>query len=180
MIPTDPSRGVFDAHAFADPGLLRQALTHRSAGAPNNERLEFLGDAVLGAIVSEALYARWPKADEGSLTRARAELVRESALATVARDAELSELMVAGEALDLAETTGAPPGPVLALLHHPDGGVGRVDVELERGLKKAGVATATHHLFICLGPDCCQTAEGEQLWEVIKARVSSSSEARLG
>ena len=45
------------------------------------------------------------------------------------------------------------------------------NIELERGLKKAGVANATHHLFICLGPDCCPTVEGERLWEVIKARV---------
>ena len=43
--------------------------------------------------------------------------------------------------------------------------------ELARGLKKAGVATATHHLFVCLGPDCCETGEGEKLWEFIKTRV---------
>ncbi len=95
MPPTDPP-AVFDAHAFADPALLRQALTHRSAGAPHNERLEFLGDAVLGLIVSEALYARWPKADEGSLTRARAELVRESSLAEVARRLAIGERLTLG------------------------------------------------------------------------------------
>jgi len=83
-------------HVFRDPALLAQALTHRSAGAPHNERLEFLGDAVLGLVVAEALYARWPKADEGSLTRARAELVRESALAAVARRLEVGERLVLG------------------------------------------------------------------------------------
>ena len=67
-------------HAFADPALLAQALTHRSAGAPHNERLEFLGDGVVNLIAAEALYQRWPKADEGVLTRARAELVREASL----------------------------------------------------------------------------------------------------
>src|SRR3546814_3563634 len=66
----------FAGHAFADQDLLAQAMTHRSAGVPHNERLEFLGDAVVGLIVAEALYKRWPKADEGALTRARAELVR--------------------------------------------------------------------------------------------------------
>ena len=72
-------------HRFAAPALLAQALTHRSAGSPHNERLEFLGDALVNLIVAEALYQRWPQADEGALTRARAELVRESSLAAIAR-----------------------------------------------------------------------------------------------
>ncbi|MGH8033496.1 MAG: ribonuclease III [Luteimonas sp.] len=80
-----PDGHHYAGHVFADQDLLAQALTHRSAGAPHNERLEFLGDAVVGLIVAEALYRRWPKADEGALTRARAELVRESSLATIAR-----------------------------------------------------------------------------------------------
>lgn len=96
MAATDATPAAFAGHAFADPALLRQALTHRSAGAPHNERLEFLGDAVLGMIVAEALYARWPKADEGSLTRARAELVRESSLAGVARRLAVGERLVLG------------------------------------------------------------------------------------
>lgn len=83
-------------YAFADPGLLAQALTHRSAGAPNNERLEFLGDALVNLFVAEALYARWPKADEGALTRARAELVRESSLATIARALEIGGRLTLG------------------------------------------------------------------------------------
>lgn len=94
--PTDRAPDAFAGHVFSTPSLLAQALTHRSAGAPHNERLEFLGDAVLGLVVAEALYARWPKADEGSLTRARAELVRESALAAVARRLEVGERLVLG------------------------------------------------------------------------------------
>lgn len=81
---------------FADPGLLRQALTHRSAGPKHNERLEFLGDALVDLIVADALYARWPKADEGALTRARAELVRESSLASLARQMRLGERLALG------------------------------------------------------------------------------------
>jgi len=77
------------AHRFNSPELLETALRHRSAGVPNNERLEFLGDALINLIVAEALHARWPKADEGTLTRARASLVRESALAELARNLEL-------------------------------------------------------------------------------------------
>ena len=83
-------------HRFTRPELLQQALTHRSAGAPHNERLEFLGDALVNLIVAEALYVHWPRADEGALTRARAELVRESALAPIARALELGERLTLG------------------------------------------------------------------------------------
>src|SRR3546814_15329988 len=84
----------FAGHAFANQDLLAQAMTHRSAGVPHNERLEFLGDAVVGLIVAEALYKRWPKADEGALTRARAELVRESSLAAIARAQDLGPKLI--------------------------------------------------------------------------------------
>ena len=77
------------SHRFGTPELLQQALRHRSAGTPNNERLEFLGDALVNLVVAEALHAAWPRADEGALTRARASLVRESALAELARQLDL-------------------------------------------------------------------------------------------
>ena len=83
-------------HVFRDPALLAQALTHRSAGTPHNERLEFLGDALVGLVVAEALYLRWPKADEGAMTRARAELVRESSLARIARGLDLGARITLG------------------------------------------------------------------------------------
>lgn len=83
-------------HDFRDASLLDRALTHRSASAQHNERLEFLGDALLGALVAEALYTRWPKAAEGELTRARAELVRESSLAAIARQLELGARLQLG------------------------------------------------------------------------------------
>lgn len=83
-------------HRFVDQGLHQQALTHRSAGPRNNERLEFLGDALVNLFVADALYQRWPKADEGVLTRARAELVRESALAELARSLQLGERLLLG------------------------------------------------------------------------------------
>lgn len=83
-------------HVFRDPALLERALTHRSAAVLHNERLEFLGDALVGTIVAEALYERWPKAAEGELTRARAELVRESSLATLARGLDLGQRILLG------------------------------------------------------------------------------------
>jgi ribonuclease-3 len=89
-------RGSFAGHRFADAALLRQAFTHRSAGSPHNERLEFLGDALLNLVVAEQLYARWPKADEGAMTRARAGLVRESTLAAIARGLDLGPRLILG------------------------------------------------------------------------------------
>ena len=56
-------RGDLIGHSFANADLLTQALRHRSAGVPNNERLEFLGDSIVNMLVAQALYARWPKAD---------------------------------------------------------------------------------------------------------------------
>lgn len=83
-------------HAFAHGPLLAQALTHRSAGTPHNERFEFLGDALVNLFVGEALFTQWPQADEGALTRARAELVRESSLASIARRLELGARLTLG------------------------------------------------------------------------------------
>jgi len=71
-------------HRFADPALLALALTHRSFGADHNERLEFLGDAVLSLAISSLLYERFAGSDEGDLTRVRAHLVREDSLHKVA------------------------------------------------------------------------------------------------
>jgi ribonuclease III len=83
-------------HRFKDARLLEQALTHRSHGNDNNERLEFLGDGVLGCAVAEELYSRFPLLPEGKLTRLRASLVREDTLAEVAERLELAGLLQAG------------------------------------------------------------------------------------
>ena len=76
--------------------LSEQALTHRSARGANNERLEFLGDAVVGLVVAELLYESFPKLDEGVLTRMRAHLVCERGLAEVARQLELGPKLQLG------------------------------------------------------------------------------------
>jgi ribonuclease III len=68
-------------YEFADPELLEKALTHRSATGHSNERLEFLGDAVLDFVISDAVYHRRPAANEGDLSRLRASLVNDRALA---------------------------------------------------------------------------------------------------
>jgi len=79
--------------AFAQPELLERALTHRSAGALHNERLEFLGDAVLQTAISALLYERFAGSDEGDLTRVRAHLVREDSLARAALAIGLPEVL---------------------------------------------------------------------------------------
>jgi ribonuclease-3 len=80
-------------HRYADERLLVRALTHRSFGAEHNERLEFLGDAVLNLAVSDLLYERFAGSDEGDLTRVRAHLVREDSLHRVALSLGLPEVL---------------------------------------------------------------------------------------
>ena len=78
-------------YQFNDASLFEQALTHRSASGRNNERLEFLGDAVLDFVITEALYVSYPEADEGDLSRLRAALVRDASLASIAQELGIGE-----------------------------------------------------------------------------------------
>ena len=82
---------------FHQPDLLRQALTHRSFGTPHNERLEFVGDAVLNCVVGTTLYERFPALPEGDLSRMRAGLVNKDTLAQVARQLRLGPAIRLGE-----------------------------------------------------------------------------------
>lgn len=83
-------------YTFKDVNNLKQALTHRSASKKHNERLEFLGDAILGMVIAKALYSRFPVQPEGKLTRMRSSLVKGDTLAKVAREFELGELLLLG------------------------------------------------------------------------------------
>ena len=83
-------------HNFRNSDLVDTALTHRSLGAKNYERLEFLGDSVLGYTISAYLYERFPELSEGELTRLRASLVRKESLAKVARELELGPCLKLG------------------------------------------------------------------------------------
>lgn len=83
-------------YRFNDLDLVRQALTHRSAGKKNNERLEFLGDALLDFIIGELLFEAHPAATEGDLTRMRAAIVNKSALATLAIKLSLGDFLTLG------------------------------------------------------------------------------------
>ena len=94
---TTPSVAQKLGHRFSDPQLLRTALTHRSFGVPNNERLEFLGDGVLDFVIAEALYQRFPNLPEGDLSRLRANLVRQDTLHGLAQQLEIGQHLRLGE-----------------------------------------------------------------------------------
>ncbi len=83
--------------SFADRGLLVRALTHRSAGPDNNERLEYLGDAVLSFVVAELLFESHPDASEGELSRYRASLVSGEALGAIALELGIGQYLRLGE-----------------------------------------------------------------------------------
>ena len=103
MIPQRSTSGELPAwtlralgYVFVNLALCEVALTHRSAGSSHNERLEFLGDAVLNCTVARLLYEAHPKADEGALSRQRASLVSGETLALIAADLKLGDCLRLG------------------------------------------------------------------------------------
>jgi ribonuclease-3 len=83
-------------YRFKDQSLVELALTHRSKGVDNNERLEFLGDSILSVVISEDLYQRFPEAKEGKLSRLRARIVKGKTLAEVAKEFDLGDFLLLG------------------------------------------------------------------------------------
>jgi len=83
-------------YTFNDQALLIQALTHRSAKGAHNERLEFLGDSILGFVIAECLFSKFPNEDEGDLTRMRSSLVKGVTLAEIGRGFNLGEYLILG------------------------------------------------------------------------------------
>jgi len=84
-------------YSFSRFELLRQAVTHRSFGAPNNERFEFVGDSILNYTVAKMLFDHFPKLSEGELSRLRANLVNQSTLAEIAQQLKLGDYLYLGE-----------------------------------------------------------------------------------
>ena len=84
-------------HQFLDHNLLLRALTHRSAQRDHNERLEFLGDALIGMVAAAFFCQRFPDVDEGTLSRLRSSVVRGKALAKIAEDLDISDCLILGE-----------------------------------------------------------------------------------
>ena len=97
QVVTDPARLQRAlGYEFRDPALLTLALTHRSVGRSNNERLEFLGDSIVNHIIAEAIFQRFPDVREGDMSRMRASLVRGDTLAELARELELGSYLLLG------------------------------------------------------------------------------------
>lgn len=84
-------------YEFNTPALFKQALTHRSYGSPNNERLEFLGDSILNCVIANKLYQEFPKLSEGDLSRMRAHLVNQQMLFEIAESFNLGDYILLGE-----------------------------------------------------------------------------------
>lgn len=84
-------------HVFTQPQLLQRALTHRSYAPEHNERLEFLGDSILGCVIAKYLYSSYPHLSEGELSRLRSNLVKEDTLAVLAQQLNLGNLLRLGE-----------------------------------------------------------------------------------
>ena len=99
-------------HRFKDASLLAQALTHRAFGAKNYERLEFLGDSVLGCVITEFLFEKLPDLPEGKLSRIRAGLIREESLARIAGEIGVAEFLRLDEST--AKNEGAARPSILA------------------------------------------------------------------
>lgn len=134
-------------HQFTDLGLLRRALTHKSFGSEHNERLEFLGDAVLSAGVSVLLYRSYPQADEGELSRVRAHLVREESLHQIAVELGLPTLIRLSEGE--ARSGGAQRASILA--DALEALIGAVQLD-------AGLAAAAAMVERLIGPHLDRTA----------------------
>jgi ribonuclease-3 len=153
-------------HRFADPRLLEQALTHRSRGAENYERLEFLGDGVLGCAVADELYARFPQLSEGKLTRLRASLVREEALVEVARALGVGEHLRLGE----SELAAAPEARPSILADAVEAILGAVFLDGGYGAARKAVLTAFGPLIDRLDPDRPAKDAKTRLQEILQAR----------
>jgi len=161
-------------HRFAAAELLQQALTHRSYGPENNERLEFLGDGVLGCAVADELYARFPQLSEGKLTRLRASLVREETLAEVARELKLAQF------LRLGEGELASPEPRQSILADALEAVfGAVFLDGGYQAARGAVLKAFGPLVERLDPEQPAKDAKTQLQEIMQARKQKLPEYRV-
>lgn len=152
-------------HRFANPRLLEQALTHRSRGPENNERLEFLGDGVLGCAMADELYARFPQLSEGKLTRLRASLVREEALAEVAKTMGIAEFLRLGE----GEVAAGPESRPSILADALEAVLGAVFLDGGYETARKSVLAAFGPLIDRLDPDLPAKDAKTRLQEVLQA-----------
>jgi ribonuclease-3 len=157
-------------HRFGDGRLLEQALTHRSHGPENNERLEFLGDGVLGCAVADLLFERFPHEAEGKLTRWRAELVRAESLAELGRRLGLDELIRASPATPLTQSIVADAMEAV---------FGALFVDAGYAAVRAATALALEPALAGLDPSGPAKDSKTRLQEVLQARRQRLPEYRV-
>jgi ribonuclease-3 len=167
-------------YCFETPALLSEALTHSTfanehAGCgPDNERLEFLGDAVLGLLVSRLLFERFSGADEGELSRRRARVVRKESIASLARELELGSALRLGEGQKAAEandTTLADAYEALLGAVFLDGGFAAVERCFATRLSRAlDAATAANDYKTALQEVCHARGLPPPKYEVASVR----------
>jgi len=153
-------------HRFQDPALLAQALTHRSFGSPHYERLEFLGDSVLGCAVTELLFQRHPELPEGKLSRIRAGLIREESLARIARELGVAAFLRLDEST--ARNEGAERPSILA--DALEAIYGAVFLDGGYGAAREVVARTFGASLSQLDPDSVEKDAKTRLQEYLQAR----------
>ena len=159
-------------HRFGNAALLEQALTHRSHGPDNNERLEFLGDGVLGCAVAEVLYTRFPGLPEGKLTQLRASLVRKETLAEVGARLELARFLHAGLAPNASITESILADALEAVF-------GAIFLDAGYAAARKSVEKAFEPLFARIDPFSVAKDAKTQLQEMMQARHDGLPEYRV-
>jgi len=165
LSPLTPLEAALD-YRFTATALLRQAVTHRSYGAPHNERLEFVGDAVLNCVIAQAMFERFPKLDEGALSRSRAGLVNRETLAQLARRLELSRYLLLGDGE--LKSGGSQRASILADALEALFGAVFLD----------GGFAAVQRVIVAAYGEILQDADPEQLGKDAKTRLQEWLQAR--
>ena len=153
-------------YRFRDPALLERALTHRSFGSGHNERLEFLGDAVLNLTVSHLLYERFGESAEGDLTRVRAHLVREDSLHRAALQLGLPQVLRLSE----GEARGGGAQRPSILADAAEAVIGAVYLDGGFDAARALVAALFGELILGTGVDAWRKDAKTELQEWLQAR----------
>ncbi|MBN8486757.1 MAG: ribonuclease III [Burkholderiales bacterium] len=162
-------------YRFRDPGLLQRALTHRSFGSSHNERLEFLGDAVLNLTVSHLLYERFGESAEGDLTRVRAHLVREDSLHRAAVQLGLPQVLRLSE----GEARGGGAQRPSILADAAEAVIGAVYLDGGFDAARALVAALFGELILGTSVDAWRKDAKTELQEWLQARRHPVPEYRI-
>ncbi len=153
-------------YRFRNEQLMTLALTHRSASQDHNERLEYLGDALLGLIIAEDLFKRFPSADEGQLTRLRASVVNSDALYSVGQQVDIGNLVILGEG---EKKTGGSKRVSIAS-NALEALVGAIYLDSDYATCAKVVGELFHNLLIGLDPSAIEKDAKTALQELLQRK----------